>query len=175
MKLATFTSGGSTRIGVVEGDEVTDLAAAAPDLPRDMRSLLALGGAGLDAAAKASAAAPHLPLDQVHLEAPVPNPGKFLAVGLNYADHIREINEVTPAFPSCFTKVSTSINGPYDPVHRPRVSDTLDYEGELGFVIGRRCRHVPRDRAGDVVKVEVERLGHLANPIVDEPEDSAVL
>lgn len=73
------------------------------------------------------------------------------AVGLNYADHIREINAPTPQFPSCFAKVSTCINGPLDVVHRPRVSNTLDYEGELGFVIGRRCRHVPRDRAAEVI------------------------
>ena len=150
MKLATFMCDGSTRIGVVVGDEVADLKAAAPDLPTDMRSLLELEE-GLDRAGAAAVVAPRIALDRVHLEAPLLNPGKFLAVGLNYADHIREINEKTPVFPSCFAKLTTCINGPRDPVHRPRVSDTLDYEGELGFVIGRRCRHVPRDRAREVI------------------------
>ena len=150
MKLATFTSSGTARLGLVEDEEVIDLAGA-PDLPGDMRSLLALGEEGLKRVAAAAASAPRLALDEVHLEAPVPNPGKFLAVGLNYADHIREINEATPTFPSCFAKVSTCITGPYDPVQRPRASDTLDYEGELGLVIGKRCRHVPRERAAEVI------------------------
>jgi len=151
MKLATFSKDGDRHIGVVEGEDILDVTTVAPDLPEDMTALLALGAPGLDRVSAAASRAPHLALDSIKLEAPVPNPGKFLAVGLNYVDHIREINEVTPTFPSCFTKVSTCINGPYDPVHRPRVSDTLDYEGELGFVIGRRCRHVPRDRAPEVI------------------------
>ena len=151
MKLATFTDDKGTRIGVVEGSDVVDVTAAAPDLAKDMTAFLALGTDGIGKARAAAAGAPRLTLESVKLEAPVPNPGKFLAVGLNYADHIREINAPTPEFPSCFAKVRTCINGPYDPVHRPRVSDTLDYEGELGFVIGRRCRHVPKDRAHEVI------------------------
>jgi 2-keto-4-pentenoate hydratase/2-oxohepta-3-ene-1,7-dioic acid hydratase in catechol pathway len=151
MKLATFTDDRGTRIGVVEGSEVADITAAAPDLPKDMTAFLALGADGISKAKAAAAGAPRLTLEDVKLEAPVPNPGKFLAVGLNYADHIRELNAPTPEFPSCFAKVRTCINGPYDPVHRPRVSDTLDYEGELGFIIGRRCRHVPKDHAPEVI------------------------
>jgi 2-keto-4-pentenoate hydratase/2-oxohepta-3-ene-1,7-dioic acid hydratase in catechol pathway len=151
MKLATFTDDKGTRIGLVEGSEVVDITAVAPELGKDMTAFLALGADGINKAKAATASAPRLTLEGVKLEAPVPNPGKFLAVGLNYADHIREINAPTPEFPSCFAKVRTCINGPYDPVHRPRVSDTLDYEGELGFVIGRRCRHVPKDRAREVI------------------------
>jgi 2-keto-4-pentenoate hydratase/2-oxohepta-3-ene-1,7-dioic acid hydratase in catechol pathway len=151
MKLATFTDDKGTRIGVIEGSEVVDVTAAAPELAKDMTAFLALGPDGISKAKAAIAGAPRLTLASVKLEAPVPNPGKFLAVGLNYADHIRELNAPTPEFPSCFAKVRTCINGPYDPVHRPRVSDTLDYEGELGFVIGRRCRHVPKDRAHEVI------------------------
>jgi len=151
MKLATFTDGKGTRIGVIEGNEIVDVTAVAPALPKDMPAFLALGTGGISKATAALADAPRLTLEGVKLEAPVPNPGKFLAVGLNYADHIREINAPTPEFPSCFAKVRTCINGPYDPVHRPRVSDTLDYEGELGFVIGRRCRHVPKERSPEVI------------------------
>jgi len=151
MKLVTFTDDKGTRIGVVEGSEVVDVTAAAPDLAKDMTAFLARGRDEISKARAAAAGAPRLTLESVKLEAPVPNPGKFLAVGLNYADHIRELNAPTPEFPSCFAKVRTCINGPYDPVHRPRVSDSLDYEGELGFVIGRRCRHVPKDRAREVI------------------------
>jgi 2-keto-4-pentenoate hydratase/2-oxohepta-3-ene-1,7-dioic acid hydratase in catechol pathway len=152
MRLATFTHDGATRIGVVTGDGMIDLAAAAPDLPRDMVALLAAGPAALEAARQAAARArSRLPLAGLRLEAPVRRPPKFLAIGLNYADHVRESGMEAPAVPVFFNKQSTCVVGPADPVHLPRVSPLLDYEGELGFVIGRRCRHVPRDRAPEVI------------------------
>jgi len=152
MKLVTFSHNGSTRVGVVDAGGVLDLAAAAPELPRTMPQFLAAGPGALDAARRALAAAgPRLPLDTVHLTAPVPRPGKFIGVGLNYADHIAETGFPTPEWPPLFTKQATCANGPYDPIHLPRVSPLLDYEGELGFVIGRRCRHVPRARAPEVI------------------------
>lgn len=151
MRLVTFTEGGRTRIGVVEEARIADVCAVDPSIPADMTSFLATGARGRAALDRALATAPRRPLAEVRLEAPVPRPGKFLAVGLNFADHIRELGAATPAFPSTFAKMSSCIAGPYDPVHRPRVSDSLDYEGELGLVIGRRCRHVPRERALEVV------------------------
>jgi len=152
MKLATFTHSGSIRIGVVEDEEIVDLATAAPDLPVDMTGLLEAGPAALERAKRAAASAPtRIPLDDVHLLAPILRPPKILAVGLNYADHVAESGMEQPKYPTIFNKQSTSVTGPYDPVHLPRASSALDYEGELGFVIGRRCRHVPRDRAAQVV------------------------
>jgi 2-keto-4-pentenoate hydratase/2-oxohepta-3-ene-1,7-dioic acid hydratase in catechol pathway len=127
------------------------VTAADPSIPADMTAFLKLGAAGRAALDRALAAAPRRPLFEVRLEAPVPRPGKFLAVGLNFADHIRELGAATPDFPSTFAKMASCIAGPYDPVQRPRVSDSLDYEGELGLVIGRRCRHVPKHRALEVV------------------------
>ena len=152
MKIATFTHRGSTRLGVVDGAEIVDLAAAAPALPHDMIAFLAAGAGAMDAA-RAAAAKPgvRLPLSQVRLEAPVPRPGKCLAIGLNYADHVRESGMNHPAFPVYFNKQSTCVVGPTDPFHLPRASMLLDYEGELAFVIGRRCRHVPRERAAEVI------------------------
>jgi 2-keto-4-pentenoate hydratase/2-oxohepta-3-ene-1,7-dioic acid hydratase in catechol pathway len=152
MKLVTFTHGAATRIGVADGAEVVDLASAAPALPREMIAFLAAGAAALDAA-RAAAARPgaRLPLAEVRLEAPVPRPGKFLAIGLNYADHVAESGMERPWVPVFFNKQSTCVTGPFDLVHLPRASALLDYEGELGFVIGRRCRHVPRDRAAEVI------------------------
>jgi 2-keto-4-pentenoate hydratase/2-oxohepta-3-ene-1,7-dioic acid hydratase in catechol pathway len=152
MRLATFTHRGSTRLGVVDGDGVVDLAAAAPALPRDMIAFLAAGPPALDAARAASArVGTRLPLAEVRLEAPVPRPGKFLAIGLNYADHVAESGMEKPLVPVFFNKQSTCVVGPSAPVHLPRASALLDYEGELGFVIGRRCRHVPRERAAEVI------------------------
>ena len=83
--------------------------------------------------------------------APVPRPGKYLAISLNYADHIEETGLDKPEYPSFFTKQGTCVIGHGDAIHRPKVSDKLDYEGELAFVIGRRCRHVPVDKAHQVI------------------------
>ncbi len=151
MKLATFTHGGATRIGVVEGDEIVDLAAAAPALPREMLGFLEAGREALGAAHAAVADGPRVPLAEARLEAPLRRPPKFLAVGLNYADHVAESGVEAPKLPMIFNKQSTCVVGPRDPIHVPRASHVVDYEGELGFVIGRRCRHVSRDDAPDVV------------------------
>jgi 2-keto-4-pentenoate hydratase/2-oxohepta-3-ene-1,7-dioic acid hydratase in catechol pathway len=152
MKLATFTHAGSTRVGVVVDEEVVDLGAADPALPDEMCSLL---GAGVDALSAVAAAIEksitRIPLDDVHLEAPVLRPPKLIAVGLNYADHVAESGREAPKHPVLFNKQSTCIAGPWDPIHLPRASHVLDYEGELAFVIGRRCRHVPKERAAEVI------------------------
>ena len=151
MKLATFTHDGDTRIGVVDGDGIVDLAAAAPALPRTMLGFLEAGNEALHAARDALDGAPRIALADVQLEAPIARPPKFLAVGLNYADHVAESGLETPQHPTIFNKQPTCVVGPTDAVHVPRASHVLDYEGELGFVIGQRCRHVARDDAADVI------------------------
>src|SRR6202046_3864824 len=152
MKLATFSHGGGTRIGVVVDDAIVDLAAAEPALPRDMIAFITQGASALERAASAAKKSTHrIKLAEVKLEAPIARPPEFLAIGLNYADHIEESKMKRPEFPLFFNKQSTCVTGPHDPIHLPRVSSALDYEGELGFVIGRRCRHVPRDRAHEVI------------------------
>lgn len=151
MKLATFQHEGQLRIGLVDGDEVVDLRAAAPDLPREMVAFLEAGEPALRRANAALGSGPRLPLADVMLEAPVLRPPKFLAVGLNYADHVAESGIAMPTIPTIFNKQSTCVTGPTGAIHVPRASRVLDYEGELGFVIGRRCRHVSRDAARDVI------------------------
>ena len=147
MKLATFTHAGSTRIGRVDGERIVDLTAAG--LPATMLALLEGGADAMKRAAAAQGSG--FALAEVTLEAPLARPPKILAIGLNYKDHIEETGLDTPKFPMFFNKQSTAAHGPYAPIHLPRVSDKLDYEGELGFVIGRRCRHVPRERAHEVI------------------------
>lgn len=148
MKLATFTHAARTRIGIVVDDQVVDLSAAAPDLPSEMVALLEAGDDAMLAARRAAeTAGARIPLADVHIEAPIRKPPEFLAIGLNYADHIAETGMKTPEFPMFFNKQRSCVTGPTDPIWMPRVSDKLDYEGELGFVIGRRCRHVPANRA----------------------------
>ena len=152
MRIATFTQSGATRLGVVLADGLVDLAAAAPELPREMTALLAAGAGALQRAAAAAAGSrARIALDAVTLEAPILRPPKFLAIGLNYADHVAESGAQVPKFPTVFNKQSTCVTGPHGDVHMPRVSASVDYEGELGFVIGRRCRHVPKARAAEVI------------------------
>jgi len=149
MKLATFTHDGQRRWGVVVGDEIADVSVAG-SMPADVVSLLAAGPDGLAAARRAADRVPRVALAAVHLDAPV-TPRKYLGIGLNYAAHVGETGRTKPEFPIFFNKQSTCVTGPYDPIHLPRVSSALDYEGELAFVIGRRCRHVPRARAHEVI------------------------
>lgn len=151
MKIATFTHSTSTRIGLVLDDSIVDLAAEAPELPRDMIAFLAEGAPAMERARRAAGGRRRIPLTELKLEAPILRPPEFLAIGLNYADHIAESGTKPPEFPVFFNKQTTCVTGPYDPIHLPRVSKALDYEGELGFVIGRRCRHVPRARAHEVI------------------------
>lgn len=147
MKLATFTHDGNTRIGRVEGDTLIDLSAAG--IPTEMIALLAAGPSALETARGATGK--QIAIGEVELHSPVLRPPKILAIGLNYKDHIEETGLDTPEFPMFFNKQATSANGPYAPWHMPKVSDKLDYEGELGFIIGQRCRHVPRERAHEVI------------------------
>jgi 2-keto-4-pentenoate hydratase/2-oxohepta-3-ene-1,7-dioic acid hydratase in catechol pathway len=152
VKLARFSEGGRTRLGVVLGTQIVDLAAAAPELPAELPELLAAGPAALARAAAAAAAhRQRLELAAVTLEAPVARPPKFLAAGLNYADHIAETGRAAPTFPLFFNKQSSCVNAPFAPIFLPPSGDYLDYEGELAFVIGRRCRRVPRARAHEVI------------------------
>ena len=123
MKLATFSHFGKISIGVVVGEEVVDLAEAAPELPNEMTALLSAGADALSAAGRAvEHAAARIPLDDVHLEAPILRPPKILAVGLNYADHVAESGREPPEIPILFNKQSTCVTGPYDPIHLPRAA-----------------------------------------------------
>ena len=154
MKLTTFTHRSSTRIGVVGTDGVVDLSAAAPDLPTEMTAFLEAGLEALErAAAAADSANSATVLDpgDLTIEAPILRPPKILAVGLNYADHVAETGRAKPEIPMIFNKQSTSICRPGGPIHVPRASDKVDWEGELAFVVGKRCRHVPRAEAASVI------------------------
>jgi 2-keto-4-pentenoate hydratase/2-oxohepta-3-ene-1,7-dioic acid hydratase in catechol pathway len=151
MRLVSFLDG-TVRTGLVAGDEVVDLTDPAIALPGTMVELLALGAdAGAALAAAASTRARRVALETAHLLAPVPRPPSFLAIGLNYEDHLRELGRERPEYQIWFSKQATCVVGPGAPVEVPRVSSAVDYEGELGMVIGRRCRHVPAARALEVV------------------------
>jgi 2-keto-4-pentenoate hydratase/2-oxohepta-3-ene-1,7-dioic acid hydratase in catechol pathway len=144
MRLVTFTLEGSTRTGALASDDhLIDLHATDPSIPDDMLALLRGGEAMLDRARDAiKNASARIPVGAVTIEAPIARPGKALAIGLNYRDHAEEGGQQIPSKPVVFCKVTTCITGPGKAVHRPRVSSSVDWEGELVFVIGRAARHV---------------------------------
>jgi 2-keto-4-pentenoate hydratase/2-oxohepta-3-ene-1,7-dioic acid hydratase in catechol pathway len=152
MKIARFTEGGNTRLGIVtvDTDEVIDVGTADPSLPTDVGVLLATGN--MASVARTAASAPRLALSAVKLEAPIALPPTFLAIGLNYADHVAESGMDKPKAPVVFNKQVTCVVGPGDGVEVPTVApDWVDYEGELGIVIGTRCRNVSAADAPSVV------------------------
>lgn len=163
MKLITFllkNNPKSKRIGAIKNDTVIDFSSS--DLPKDMINFIKLGSTGLDIANdlienQKNAHA----IDDVILKAPIDKPNKILAVGLNYKKHIDEAKELKDhhsndvqlqdQFPNIFNKQNSSVNDPFGDVHRPNASDWLDYEGELGFIIGKECRHVSYENANDCI------------------------
>lgn len=152
MKLARFIVEGKPRLGKIVGDWIIDLSSAAPKCGSSMRALIER----LDELRPALEAldAPSFALADVRLVAPITDPGKFLAIGMNYKAHAEEAAAAgipTPKSQLWFNKQVTCINGPYDDVVLPRVSEKVDYEAELGFIIGKRCRHVTRQDAHSVV------------------------
>ena len=147
MKVCRFaTADDVPALGIVEGDEVVDLSTA--DVSSEPAAALAeIGRGGLETLA---GDASRLPLAEVRLLAPA-LPRKYLAIALNYADHIAEMGMEAPEWPVFFNKQVTCVTGPGAGVHMPKVSTLLDYEAELALVIGKRCRHVPVERAHEVI------------------------
>ncbi len=149
MKLLSLLRDGRSAVGVLVDEEtVVDLSVAVPELPRGMCRFLAAGEEAVAAARRAvDAGVGKAPLAEQALLAPVPRPRKFLAIGLNYADHAAETGQRLPKFPTVFNKQVTCVNRPGGAIHIPRASSAVDYEGEFAFVIGRRCRGLAAEDA----------------------------
>lgn len=151
MKLVTFTHNNHSRVGALVDDLIVD-SLDNPTLPGNMLDFLSAGPAALAAMqAQINAGKQRIALADVKLLAPIPRPGKYLAISLNYADHIAETGRDKPEYPSFFTKQSTCVIADGEAIYLPKVSDKLDYEGELALVIGKRCRHVPVAKARQVI------------------------
>jgi len=150
MKIARFEDNGNIRLGVVDGDTMIDVGSADPSLPTDVGEAIALGK--LDHIESLASAAPRLGLGPLLLKAPIAQPPEFLAIGLNYQAHVEETGQGDSPVPIVFNKQVTCIAGPTDPVEIPTAAPNMvDYEGELGVVIGQRCRGVTASEAPQVV------------------------
>ena len=177
MKIVRFSQNGhSPRLGCFMGqDRVVDLEAscaawlsakgvvrstaiAAALFPQSTRGFLEGGSATQDvlgAMMEATKAGRFQPVSHasnaVRLHAPINDPGKFICIGLNYKDHAAETGAAVPKEPPVFPKWNNAILDPGEPILRPRGEKTLDWEVELGVVIGKTARFVPRDRALDYI------------------------
>jgi 2-keto-4-pentenoate hydratase/2-oxohepta-3-ene-1,7-dioic acid hydratase in catechol pathway len=151
MKLCRFSLDGVVRIGKVVDGAVIDLSGV-PGVTSSMRDLLTRWTVlkpVLEAVAE-----PVYSLSDVRLEAPIADPQKFLAIGMNYQAHADEAAAAgiaTPTSQLWFNKQVSCINAPFDAIELPKVSTMLDYEAELGFVIGVRCHDVTEAEALSVV------------------------
>ena len=151
MQLVRFSVGSKpTVIGIIRNGHVHALADLVSDLPQDVRDLIADWDRVKAVIAGIDRFPVGLPLGEVTLRAPIARPGKILALGLNYADHIEEAKAAGATIPTeqvWFCKQPTSINDPNGDVELPKVSDQLDYEVELVAVIGKKGRHISRENA----------------------------
>ena len=147
MRLVQYSTQGESRLGVVIGDRIVDVQRAAASFGQETKaftSTLALLEAGEGALAFVRGLKSHnnaLSLPTVHLDCPVAS-RKIVAVGLNYNDHAIEAGLKIPGAPLCFAKFTSSLSGPFDPIQLPAEDSQVDFEGELGVIIGRKARRV---------------------------------
>jgi len=152
MRFLSFEANGQAGIGWVKDIHATDfvnLTLAAPELPRNLKDLIcAKGGlAAADAAARKAPASAVQTISSVTMLPLIPNPGKIVCMGLNYADHAKEGGNARPEYPSFFLRGNSSMVGHNQAIVRPKASTQLDYEAELAVIIGKKARHLTADNA----------------------------
>lgn len=151
MKLATFSSGETHEIGVVVGDEIVSLTRGEA-LATDMIDLITRWSTVSSAVASRVESLQHrMPLAEVMLRAPIQRPSKIMAIGLNYADHVRESQLPMPDRQVWFAKMPNTVNDPFAAIPIPKVSTAIDYEVELVAVIGTPAKSIDLGVAGNHV------------------------
>ena len=143
MRIARFTTGDDPQYGVVTG------GVDGNGIPDEECKVVALAGDPLHVGIHLSGKEHELA--DVRLLAPVLPRSKVVGIGKNYAAHAAEMGSEVPKEPLIFIKPNTSVIGPGDPIFYPEQSNEVHYEGELGVVIGRICKDVPKERAHDVI------------------------
>ncbi len=147
MKLCRYGKNGFEKPGMIDAQgNIRELSAVVEQIDQGT-----ISPAGLAKLRKIKAETLPLVKGEPRLGVPYVGISKFIAIGLNFADHAREANLPIPPEPVIFMKATTCINGPNDKVIVPRNSTKLDWEVELGVVIGRKAQYVPEDKAIDYV------------------------
>lgn len=162
MKLATYSKEGSVSCGLLTGGGLIDIVSAwdCSDPPRSVKEILERGPACLAKLSELEKSAEDvIPLDSVKLLAPIPRPGKVLALAGNYVEHIKEAGmklglsdspRVTTV-PRPFIMPATAVANPGDQIPWPAYSETIDYELELAIVIGRKAKAVAQEKALEII------------------------
>ncbi len=154
MKLVRFGQAGEESPGLlVDEERILDLTSLVADI--DPWTLSSIGE--LSDAAASHADLPSIAVEGTRLGSPIARPGKIIGIGLNYADHAREAGMEIPSEPIIFTKATTSLCGPFDDLLLPPGAESVDWEVELGLVMGRNCRYL-----GD----EAEAVAAIAGYVV---------
>ena len=150
MRLASYALRGRPSFGVVTGDGIVDLR---PRLHRFQNLSEVFRAKALDQAQAASEGVrPDVPLAEVELLPPLATPEKILCIGINYANRGQDYNVTNnPKYPSMFYRAPNSLVGSGQNLVRPKISEQLDYEGEIAIVIAADCKHVPKDRALELI------------------------
>lgn len=151
MKLATYKYNNTISIGAVTDSGICPAPQSFNGHNGMMRFLEAGDDALNDLKQTTNSDAELIAIEDVQLLAPIARPNKFFGVSLNYDDHINETGREKPEYPTFFNKQNSCVVGPDSVIHRPKVSEKLDYEGELGVVIGKRCRHVSLEQSSSVI------------------------
>ena len=154
MKIVRYKKGSTIHLGVVKEDGIVDLGSLTAKYPT-VRSIITGGSDALGALRDiVSTSEPSLALDRAQLIAPIERPGKYLAIGMNYKKHVEEaarLGVLPPKQQLWFNKQTTCLAGPFD-VIEPGVTEQLDYEVELGVVIGpKAAKGVTENHARDYV------------------------
>ncbi len=147
MKIVGFTTDAGVRLGIVEDDQVVDLQAVEPRLPGDLAAVLSHHAGDLSPLAELARKAPasaRRPLAGLAYALPVARPGKIICLGLNYLEHVKEgrYADNLPKFPTLFARGLNSLVAHQQPLIRPLLSETFDYEAEMVVVIGKRAKHM---------------------------------
>ena len=152
MRLVSFEKKGKCHIGVQQDDGIVNLNELDGDLPNTMRQFLSREDWRQHAEGLLKTAAQPPPVTDAKLLAPVTDPQKVICVGLNYADHATESGAAIPDEPVLFSKFPSSLLAPGEPILLPStLTEQVDYEAELVFVIGKRGRNIPKEQAFDYV------------------------
>lgn len=147
MRFVSFRQNGAQGIAVRVGDELRGRIDNDPAYPGSLDDLIAAGSEALRSAAENLQAAPVVNEDGIEYAPLLARASKILCVGLNYHDHSAESGFEQPTYPTLFARFNSSLIGHEMPIIRPRISQALDYEGELAVVIGRGGRHISKEDA----------------------------
>ncbi len=150
MAYVTFRAEGRTSYGIARPDGVFDLGVRVGSILPDLRSLLTAQSLGLLAPLPAPTSTDYAGGEFTYLPV-LPNPAKIICVGLNYEEHRLETQRPVASHPTLFTRWADTLTGHNSPMMLPSNSSSFDFEGELAVIIGKPGRHVPEDRAMDLV------------------------